>query len=835
MARDRLVTCIRPAQHRKLIVNPPLVSDKPARVLEKMSAAVSWRSVIVVLLLASLLVPVIVPSGFFFPYVVPRNLFFRVVVESGVAALVLALCFGGKTLDLRGEPIFCALVAFLAAASLSAIFSPATTHSFFGDFERMGGVWAWLHLVLFFLLLRTLRDEDWRWILNGALVVGLFVSASTIVQHFQLASLAGSAETAVSPSASTLGNSGLLAAYLLMGVALAAYLASTSARFRLLYVALGLVNLLALVYAENRSTIIGLVLGTIAGGVIFAALGTASRRKWIVPATAIALSVIVAGISVGVRAYPTSAVVRHVPTVLQRLAQTNPAGSDESRTMQWRAAIDGFKERPLLGYGLENHNLVWSGHFDPAIYRIDTDIFDRTHNQFLETLATTGLLGTAAFLAVWLAIGMTLGRAYRAGRLSAASLAILSGLQIAYATYLFFWFVDLNSTMLWVLIAALIASRGTVGSVVLEATGSAERARPRPSLALASLIVLAAAIYAEGYVPLRANQALARIDSSSGTLAQTLIEFDELSSFAGRQTTHAPMVMGQFIGSLGSSLGEMRANPGQRQLVNKAFEESFAAFAREIHRDTLNDRLYTHEGSLFVEAARFYGSPLYRQRAIDAFHKAIELSPHRIQQRLLLARVYSGASDYERALVVLSDAVKSDPQLGEPRYRLAEAYLGAGHGDSALAMLQSSLKLGYVGAPEIYLAVGKRLEFAGRSGVAANLYSDYLEVKYTEAVWNRSEAIDKPIPTADIAVAAHLPLLYVRGRDSELAIKSAAALSAFDPSRASIVDRFVSDIGARRRGNWVARNSLLPCTAARAARSRDSVALGACGMFRRKL
>jgi len=59
--------------------------------------------------------------------------------------------------------------------------------------------------------------------------------------------------------------------------------------------------------------------------------------------------------------------------------------------------------------------------------------------------------------------------------------------------------------------------------------------------------------------------------------------------------------------------------------------------------------------------------------------------------------------------------VKADPLVGEPRYRLAEAYLGAGRGDSALAMLQTSLSLGYVGAPETYLSVGKRLEFSGRS------------------------------------------------------------------------------------------------------------------------
>jgi tetratricopeptide (TPR) repeat protein len=325
------------------------------------------------------------------------------------------------------------------------------------------------------------------------------------------------------------------------------------------------------------------------------------------------------------------------------------------------------------------------------------------------------------------------------------------------------------------------------------------------------------------------------IDSPREPIARTLSQFEVVSSFAGRQSIHPPMVMSQFIASLGPRLKEIHADSSQRRMLDSAFANSFAAFAREIHRDTLNDRLYTYNGALLVEASRFYGSPLYRQQGIEAFHKAIELSPNRIQPRLLLARVYTGARDYERAVVVLSEAVKTNPRLGEPRYRLAEAYIGAGRSDSALAMLNSSLALGYVGAPETYLSMGKRLEFSGRSAAAAKLYSGYLEAKYTEAVWDRNETIERPIPTADIAVAAHLPLLYVRARDSELAIKTAAALSAFDPSRASIVDGFVSDIGARRRSNWVARNSLLPCPVARNARWRDSVASGACAVFRRKL
>lgn len=803
---------------------------------EKFSATLSWHSAILALLTLSLLVPVIVIPDFFFPYVVPRNIFFRVVVEMGIAVLVLALCFGRRTLDLRSEPIFWSLVAFVAAAALSAFVSPARNHSFFGDFERMGGVWAWVHLVLFFLLLRTLRDEDWGWVLNAALVVSMFVSLTAIVQHFELVAATPLSATIVAASSSTFGNSGLLAAYLLMNVALAGYLASTTVRRRWLYVSAGGVNVLGLVYASNRSTIIGLVLGAMVGGVIFAALATTSRKRWIAISLAMGFAVVTAGIPAVIRAFPTSGLSRHAPTVLQKLALTNPAGSDQSRTMQWRAAIEGFKDRPLLGYGLENHNLVWSAHLDPGIYKIETDTFDRTHNQFLEVLATTGIVGAAAFLAIWAAIGATLVTAYRAGRLSASAIAVLAGLQVAYATYLFFWFIDLNAAMLWILVAALIASRATVGSVVLENTGrDAGRSRARPVLAFASVLVLAVVLYEEAYTPLRANRALAMINSPSGPAARTLAGFEMVSSTPARQTAHTPIVMGHFIGSLHPRLKEMRADPDQWQTLDRAFTATFAAFAREIHRDTLNDRLYTHRGAVLLDAAQFYGSPSYRQQAIDAFHKGIELSPHRIQPRLLLASVYTAARDYERAIVVLTDAVKRDPQLGEPRYRLAQAYIGAGQSDSALASLKSSLRLGYVGVPETYLSMGKRLEFSGRSTEAATLYADYLETKYTKAVWDRPGTIDTPVPTADIAVAAHLPLLYARAMDSEQAIKTAAALSAFDSSRSSIVDRFVSDIGARRRSSWIARNSLLPCASVNAARWRDSVAIGACGMFRRKL
>ena len=80
----------------------------------------------------------------------------------------------------------------------------------------------------------------------------------------------------------------------------------------------------------------------------------------------------------------------------------------------------------------------------------------------------------------------------------------------------------------------------------------------------------------------------------------------------------------------------------------------------------------------------------------------------------------------------MTDAVKTDPFLGEARYRLAAAYLGAGRGDSALAMLQTSLRLGYVGAPETYLAVGTSRSSRGAASPPALGYLG----QSTEAVWD---------------------------------------------------------------------------------------------------
>ena len=99
-----------------------------------------------------------------------------------------------------------------------------------------------------------------------------------------------------------------------------------------------------------------------------------------------------------------------------------------------------------------------------------------------------------------------------------------------------------------------------------------------------------------------------------------------------------------------------------------------------------------HEASLLLDAARFYNSREYMEDAISVLHKAIELTPRRIQPRMLLATLYTDDRNFDGAKAVLEDAIRIDPELGEPRYRLAEHYLRFGQTDSAFEMLSSSVR-----------------------------------------------------------------------------------------------------------------------------------------------
>lgn len=76
--------------------------------------------------------------------------------------------------------------------------------------------------------------------------------------------------------------------------------------------------------------------------------------------------------------------------------------SDRERISQWIAASKAFQERPLLGYGylnFERHSVDIKHRYNIGEYQFG----GHAHNNFLEMLASTGILGFTAFLG-WLVL-----------------------------------------------------------------------------------------------------------------------------------------------------------------------------------------------------------------------------------------------------------------------------------------------------------------------------------------------------------------------------------------------------------------------------------------------
>ncbi len=596
------------------------------------------RLAITLLLMLGMLAPLLVVPGTFFPYVVPRNVLFRVAVELSAALLLARITIGGRRLDLRGEAVLVALFAYLAAITLSAIVSPARSHSVFGDFERMGGVWAWLHLVLFFLVLRSLDRRYLMWLLRGAVAISVCASAHAIIERFF--GLSGWTTGGLS----LVGNPGLFAGYLLMAIPLAAYLGGQRGKDRWAYLAAAAVNLVALVLTQNRSSVLGLMLGTVVAALLVGLVGDGKRRRWVPFGYSAGVAVLLIALVAMARGAGDDRGRDGIPGVIGRLALTDFTGRDASRAIQWEAALAGFRDRPVLGYGPENHHLVWSANFDPRAYDLGADVFDRTHNAFLEALATTGIVGMSAFIAIWWSVGYSLYRALRSGRLSAWELSMFAGANVAYAVYLAFWFVDLNAAMLWLLAAAVVAARSNPAGIVQERRSAGPRSS---AIGAAGLVVtgfvLAFVLQRHAYAPLRTSFALATLDSHDGDRDRAFRAVSIVSASGAPQTSQTGPVLGQFIASL-EKRGELASSHGdsaRRENIDRTFAAAIAAYEAELSRDPLNDRLHASAARVLLAASRFYDSPTHHRRAISLLERAIDLSPRRTEQRQLLEQARS--------------------------------------------------------------------------------------------------------------------------------------------------------------------------------------------------
>jgi len=425
---------------------------------------------------------------------------FRSIVEIVFAAWVLLVLLNAQYRP-RWTVLLLSITTFVGIVALADIFGENPAKSIWSNFERMDGLVTQVHLLAYMLVAGTVLTTEklWLWFWRVSIGVSAFVSIYALIQFFA---------TSKTRLDATLGNPIYLAIYavffifiVLMMLARSEIKRGEQIAYLVLLPFLGAVLFLT----ATRGATLGLL-----GGMLLASIGIAfSYRK--VHAVRTAALVVGMILLVGMGSFylaRNTAFVRE-NQVLNRFATLSlTENTVYARTLVWGMAIEGVKEKPLLGWGQENFNLVFNTHYDPRMYAQE-QWFDRTHNFVFDWLIAAGILGLLAYLSIFLA---TLWTIYRTQEFNVIQKWLLFGLLAAYGFHNLTVFDNVTSYLLFFTVLAWVYAQATdVWSVRAGKTPQPKEVSEKTLTYIATpiaVVVLCWTIWAVNLVPLQVSKDL---------------------------------------------------------------------------------------------------------------------------------------------------------------------------------------------------------------------------------------------------------------------------------------------------------------------------------------
>ncbi|MDC0251758.1 O-antigen ligase family protein [bacterium] len=625
---------------------------------------------------AALFTPLIIDADHLYPFSGPKGFWFIGSVELAFAAWALLACIEEKYRP-RIDMIFLGMLACIFFDIVSAFCGPDAGRSFWSSYERMSGVVMRLHLFGFFLVLASFlkSTRDWHRVFAFSTVVASVVSLPGLIFHLAPDfALIGASKfpflqdylvSALNPG-STFGNTSFMGSYLLINAFLSIYLLRISrGRTKLL---LGLVVLLLifgiLFNSGGRAMKVALLVG-LAMIWIMAAVRLPGRRVWV--AAAITFAIVTLFVVAFIRWDEISSLIMGIEGVPVRLTV-------------WKMAWTGFLDRPLLGWGAENFDLVFYKYFDPGLLvgaglKSKLVWFDKTHNAVLELLVSGGILGLITHCFVPIASIFYLWRYSRKSGGNGILTAIVFSAMFSAHFIQNLSVFDTTASQMLIFVAFAFASRM---APKVEIPGI--RSLKMPSQVLKSLIALTAvavsifAFWNCVQKPMKISREVGVI-LSTGPEEPLLEKYIDVSKalVVGKHDTRVMLseMAAKRLENL-SENGEADIRIREAQFILSSLEESSVESPGNF-RVLYESGLLNSEVALAVSSGPESNDDHALNFAVQAetsFQKSIEVSPRHVLARLGLARslIYQGfLSDDSRfhsaAYEVVDNAIKIEPGL----------------------------------------------------------------------------------------------------------------------------------------------------------------------------
>lgn len=391
----------------------------------------------------ALFLPLFVPQNLFFPFITGKNFLFRAGVEILLALWVFLMARDKKWIPRTSLILFFVCLTVLVLA-LSTIFGADPSRSFWSNYERMEGLVGHLHLLVYFLMLISVlkADADWWAFFHVSFLANIFVDFYALLQLLgKVAIHQGSTRVDA-----TLGNATYMAVYLLFHLFFLVYffLKTKSAVWRSAYAALFILDAFLLYETATR----GAILGFLGGFVLFAVILGFRGQKRVYKLSAAALVAFVFILIVSFYFIKNTSWVQQNPVLGRFAALSLSEQTTQSRLIIWQMAINGWKERPILGWGLENFNLVFNKYYDPRLWQQEP-WFDRAHNVIFDYLISGGIFGLLSYLGIFFAAFYYVLRLLSSKKENAHAASALIGLLGGYFFQNLFVFDQLISYILF--------------------------------------------------------------------------------------------------------------------------------------------------------------------------------------------------------------------------------------------------------------------------------------------------------------------------------------------------------------------------------------------------
>jgi len=449
------------------------------------------------------------------------------------------------------------------------------------------------------------------------------------------------------------------------------------------FVILIILNFIALFNTQTRGALVGIFVAllTIAIFLLFSKY-VHKKLKYSVVALLLFFIILVSSIF----AFKQSSVVQNNNT-LRRVASISLSdATTETRLLTWQISIQGFKEKPILGWGEDKFYVVFNKYFPTAIFEdFGSRVwFDRPHNVFIQQLIHGGLLGLLAYLAIFWFAFKNLFKHYQKTK-DAKTISIFGGLIIAYMVQNFFVFDSLNTYILVILILAITVFLGNDKKPIdtKQSVPSDNKLWVATGLFLFILIsgyylnipaAKANKDFVAIYQALRAEPANLPFNEDLNQELIDIINSNYFGKFEFRQV----------YSEYAYSLLQVPEVPNYRK--GKTMELAEVELLNSIDEQPDNVRHHSFLANLYLAGARL--DPSYAQKNIRLVEdKALILSPTRTQLYYTLGSAYMTLQDSDKAIANFIKAKELSPHVFESYQNLFSAYLSTDRVEEAKQVL----------------------------------------------------------------------------------------------------------------------------------------------------